>query len=88
LLTASLRDDAVIIVAERNGSCDNGAELLAAATYRKKGIQPLDVDAPVLHGFHAVRDLDVLARGGIRISEGVGLDEFHAAARYTISIIY
>jgi len=63
---------------ESNGALDSGAEVIGAAASRQKRlVDPLDVDASVLYGLDTVRDLDELARGDIRISEGMALDELH-----------
>ena len=60
---------------ECNGTLDPGAELLAAAASRQKWlIDPLDIDAAILHSFDVVRDLDEFARSGIWISERFTLD--------------
>ena len=45
-----------------------------------------DVDAAVLHRFDA-GDLDQLARGGIRVGERPGFDNFHAPSRSTICVM-
>jgi len=49
-------------------------------TARKRRIDALDINPTVLHGLNVVRDLDDLARGGIRIGEGtIDHELFHAA---------
>ena len=49
-------------------------------TARKRRIDALDINPTVLHGLNVVRDLDDLARGGIRFGEGpIDHELFHAA---------
>src|SRR6516225_8736781 len=73
--------------AKRDGALDPGAEVVAAASYRKKRrIDALDINPTVLHGLNVVRDLDDLTRGGVRIGEGTfGHELFHAAIRSSLS---
>jgi len=66
--------------AERDGALDPGSELLAAAARREKRfVDALDIDAAILHGFDAVRDLDDLARGGIGIGRCNRFASSHSA---------
>jgi hypothetical protein len=75
--------------AERNGALDTGTEFLAtAASRQKRFIDPLDKDAAILCRFDAVRDLDDLLRGSTGIGKGMTLDELHAAARYSLLVIF
>src|SRR5262249_52469261 len=46
----------------------------------ERRVDQLNVDAAVLHRLDGTGDLDQLAGGGIRIGEGTGLDELHAAS--------
>jgi hypothetical protein len=63
--------------AERDGALDPGAEVFAAATGSKEWrVDALDVDAAILRGLDAVRDLDQLARGEIRVGEGLRSPNF------------
>jgi hypothetical protein len=43
---------------------------------QERPIDQLDMDAAVLHRLDGISDLHQLARGGFRIGEGAGLDEF------------
>jgi len=47
-----------------------------ATTAQERSVDLLDMDAAVLHGLDGIGDLHQLARGGVGIIEGVGVDEF------------
>jgi hypothetical protein len=64
---------------------DPGTKLVGtAASRQKRSIDPLDINPPFLHCLDTVGDFDEFARGGIRISKGMTLDELHAAARSSL----
>jgi hypothetical protein len=48
-----------------------------AARFEEGAVDPLDVNAAVLHRLDRVGDLDQLAGGGVGVNEVVGFDEFH-----------
>ena len=62
----------------RDGALDPGAEVVAsAACHEERRVDPLDIDAAILHSLNIVRDLDQLARGEVRVGEGSLLNKLH-----------
>jgi hypothetical protein len=55
------------------------ADVCATSLKITRAADLLDLGAAVLHRFDGVGQLDQLARGGIGVGEGAGLDELHAA---------
>src|SRR5262249_4149194 len=71
---------------KRDGTRDTGAEIFTAgASRQKRRVDPLDVDATVLHCLDAARDFDQLACGDIGTGEGARRDESHAAILSSLS---
>ena len=59
----------------RDGPRDPGAEVIATATRsEERRVDPLDVDAAILHRLDAVRDLDQLAGGDALIGPVAAFD--------------
>ena len=51
--------------------------IVKAASFEKRAVDPLDVNAPILHRVGRVGDLDQLAGGDVGISKVTWFDKSH-----------